>query len=118
MPPAQFHPRYRDAVVIGAKRISEKRAVIKDRGNDVRTKEDMERKLSRQAEGAPPEFREGVDVMPGGSPRTFTLRGSALAGNSVFPGPGAPGVSESGFNAAVSAARVLAWQSQRIAHPA
>lgn len=100
----------------------------------------LETHLLNQLERALPNIRQGIEVMLSGSPRTFynfTLRqggtvggipqthahanfaapshrsdihGLFLAGDTVFPGQGTIGVSVSGYNAARSAARLLARQ--------
>jgi C-3',4' desaturase CrtD len=98
----------------------------------------LEQKLLDQIERALPNIRDGIEVMMSGSPRTFKnftlrtggtvggfpqtlqnanfaapshrtdIRGLFLAGDTIFPGQGTLGVTVSGFNAARSAARVLA----------
>lgn len=106
--------------------------------------------LLKQLERWFPRLREGVDVMHAGTPRTFYrytrrhggtaggfaqsvgqanfaapshrsgLPGLLLAGDTIFPGPGALGVTISGYNAARTAHRALRarYRFARGANPA
>ncbi len=101
-------------------------------------KRKLEHTLLNQIERALPNIRDGIEVMYSGSPKTFKnftlrtggtvggfpqtlknanfaapshrtdVRGLFLAGDTIFPGQGTLGVTVSGFNAARSAARLLA----------
>jgi C-3',4' desaturase CrtD len=101
-------------------------------------KRQLEQKLLDQISRALPNIRDGIEVMMSGSPKTFKnftlrtggtvggfpqtlrnanfaapshrtdIRGLFLAGDTIFPGQGTLGVTVSGFNAARSAARLLA----------
>ncbi|MGL4609227.1 MAG: phytoene desaturase family protein [Trueperaceae bacterium] len=101
----------------------------------------LEQKLLDKISRALPHIREGIEVMHSGSPKTFKhftlrsggtvggfpqtlknanfaapshrtdIRGLFLAGDTIFPGQGTLGVTVSGFNAARSAARLLAATS-------
>ncbi len=101
-------------------------------------KRQLEQTMLNQIERALPNIRAGIEVMVSGSPRTFKnftlrtggtvggfpqtlknanfaapshrtdVRGLFLAGDTIFPGQGTLGVTVSGFNAARSAARLLA----------
>jgi C-3',4' desaturase CrtD len=101
-------------------------------------KRNLEHTLLNQIERALPNIRDGIEVMLSGSPKTFKnftlrsggtvggfpqtlrhanfaapshrtdIRGLFLAGDTIFPGQGTLGVTVSGFNAARSAARLLA----------
>jgi C-3',4' desaturase CrtD len=101
----------------------------------------LEQKLLEQISRAIPNIRDGIETMMSGSPKTFKnftlrsggtvggfpqtlrnanfaapshrtdIRGLFLAGDTIFPGQGTLGVTVSGFNAARSAARLLAHTS-------
>jgi C-3',4' desaturase CrtD len=104
-------------------------------------KRKLEQTLLNQISRALPNIRDGIEVMMSGSPKTFKnftlraggtvggfpqtlhnanfaapshrtdIRGLFLAGDTIFPGQGTLGVTVSGFNAARSAARLLASTS-------
>lgn len=108
-----------------------------DRDAYLQAKGAFTEKLLNQLERWLPNLRSGIEVLEAGTPRTLQrytrrhggtaggfaqsvdlanfsapshrteLRGLFLAGDTVFPGPGALGVSISGFNAARSAHRLL-----------
>jgi C-3',4' desaturase CrtD len=115
-----------------------------DRDAYAAAKEAFTERLLGQLERWLPNLRGGLEVLEAGTPRTFysytrrhggtaggfaqsvgqanfaapshrtEFRGLFLAGDTIFPGPGALGVSISGFNAARSAHRLLA--SRRSPH--
>jgi C-3',4' desaturase CrtD len=112
--------------------------LAQDKASYQAEKRRLEQKLLEQISRALPNIRDGTEVMMSGSPKTFKnftlrtggtvggfpqtpknanfaapshrtdIRGLFLAGDTIFPGQGTLGVTVSGFNAARSAARLLA----------